>query len=101
MLQRNKDLFETRDKNLGRNDTMIKRNDTGNHQPIKTNPYRTPLKLRDDVDKAIDKMLGAKVIEKSQSPLFCFFRKKIGTKCFCVDYHSLCEINRSNHQHYR
>lgn len=72
MLERNKDLFETRDKNLGRNDTMIMRNDTGNHHPIKTNTYRTSLKHRDDVDKAIDKMLGAKVIEKLRSPLFFF-----------------------------
>lgn len=95
VLERNKDLIETKDKNLDRNDTMIMRNDTGNHHPIKTNSYRTPLKLRDDVDKAIDRMLGAKVIENSRGPL-SFSRKKIGTKGFCVDYRSLSEITRSN-----
>ena len=38
--------------------------DPGSQGPIRKNPYRIPLKKRDEEDKAIDEMLDAKVIER-------------------------------------
>ena len=42
--------------------------DVGNNKPFKTKPYRTPIKSREVVDKAINEMLDANVIKKSRSP---------------------------------
>ena len=42
--------------------------DTGDHNPIKLKPYRPPFTKRPIVDKAIDDMLAANVIQPSRSP---------------------------------
>ena len=41
---------------------------TGDNKPIKLRPYRTPLKSREVIDKAIDEMLEANIIRRSRSP---------------------------------
>ena len=60
--------------------------DTKKNDPIKMRPYRTPLKNREVIDKAIGEMLDA-VIRKSRS-LWSFpvgiVDKKDGSKRFCV-----------------
>ena len=65
MLKRNRDLFVSEDKHLGRTDTVKMRIDTGTHAPIKRRPYRTPLKQRKMVDLAIDEMMQVGIIERS------------------------------------
>ena len=95
LLHRNKDLFAKKDKDLGRTDTVKFRIDTGNHRPIKNRPYRTPLNKREVIDKAIDEMLDAKVIERSRSPWsfpLVVVDKKDGSKRMCVDFRSLNKI---------
>ena len=67
-LKRNRDLFVSDDKNLGRTDTAEMRLDTGTCEPIRKHPYRTPLKQRKMIDSAIDEMMQAGVIERSNSP---------------------------------
>ena len=42
--------------------------DIGDHKPIKFKPYRTHFTKRLIVDKAIDDMLAANVIQPSRSP---------------------------------
>ena len=63
--------------------------DTGNHKPIKLKPYRTPFTKRPIVDKAIDDMLAANVIQPSWSPWsfpIVIVDKKDGSKRFCTDF---------------
>ena len=42
--------------------------DVGNNDPIKTKPYRTPIKNREVIDQAVSEMLDAYVIKRSRSP---------------------------------
>ena len=73
--------------------------DTGNHPPIKIRSYRTPLKKRRVVDRAIDDMLGANIIRRSKSPWsfpIVVVDKKDGTKRFCVDFRQLNKVTKSN-----
>ena len=99
VLKKNRDLFVTRDKDLGRTDTVKMRIDTGDHPPIKKRPYRIPLKQRKIVDQAIDEMLEAKVIERSRSawgfPVI-LVEKKDGTKRFCIDFRALNKISKGS-----
>ena len=42
--------------------------DIGNNVPTKMKPYRTPIKNREVIDKAINEMLHAGVVRRSRSP---------------------------------
>ena len=71
--------------------------DTGTHEPIKRRPYRTPLKQRKMVDLAIDEMMQAGIIERSNSPWgfpIVLVEKKDGTKRFCVDFRALNRVTK-------
>ena len=73
--------------------------DTGKNDPIKMRPYRTPLKNREVIDKAIDEMLDANVIRRSRSPWsfpVVIVDKKDGSKRFCVDFRKLNQISKKN-----
>ena len=65
LLRKNRDLFTNADKYLGVTNTVKMSIDTECHPPIKKAPYRTPLKQIALVDQAIDEMLEAGIIEKS------------------------------------
>lgn len=86
-----------KDSELSHTDTSRMKIDTGNHPPIKLRPYRTPLNNRKVIDEAIDEMLEAKVIERSNSPWsfpVVIVDKKDGSKRFCVDFRKLNAITR-------
>ena len=88
----NRDLFATKDTDLGKTDTIKMKIDTGNHPPIKFKPYRTPLNNRKIVEEAVKDMLDAKIIRKSRSPWafpFVIVQKKDKTKRFCIDFRKL------------
>ena len=92
-------LFATSDLELGQTDTIECKIDTGESKPIKTRPYRIPLQDRHVVDKAIDEMLAAKVISRSQSPWsfgLVVVSKKDGSKRLCVDFRKLNEVTKRN-----
>ena len=99
LIQDNSHLFARSDMDLGRTDTVQCHIDTADHPPIKTRPYRTPLQDREVVSKAIDDMLEAKIIRRSQSPWsfgLVVVGKKDGSKRICVDYRKLNEITKKN-----
>ena len=73
--------------------------DTGNHPQIKLRPYRTPLNNRKLIETAVDEMLEAKIIERSNSPWSfpCILvKKKDGSHRFCADSRQLNKITKSN-----
>ena len=99
LLENNRDLFVSEDRYLGRTKTVEMRIDTGEHEPIKKQPYRTPLKQRKLVDSAIDEMIESGVIERSRSPWgfpIVMVEKKDGSKRFCVDFRALNKISKKN-----
>ena len=68
----------------------------GNNDPIKMRPYRTPMKNREVIDKAIDKMMDADVIRCSKSPWsfpVVIVDNKDGSKGFCVDFRRIKKIS--------
>ena len=73
--------------------------DTGNICPIKLRPYRTPLNNRRVIDDAVDEMIDAKIIQRSQIPWslpVVIVDKKDGSKRFCVDFRKLNQITKKN-----
>ena len=68
LVRYNLDLFAEKDTELGKTHTVKMKIDTGDHKPIKLKPYRTPFTRRPIVDKAIDDMLAANVIQPYRSP---------------------------------
>ena len=98
-LKRHSDIFAFKDSELGHTDTVKMKIDTQGHPPIKLRPYRTPINSREVVDKAVDEMLEAKVIRRSNSPWsfpVVIVDKKDGTKRFCVDFRKLNQITKPN-----
>ena len=60
-------------------------------------PYRTPIKNREVIDKAINEMLDADVIIRSRSPWsfpVVIVDKKDGR--FCVDFRKLNQVTKKN-----
>lgn len=99
LIKKNRDLFAKTDSELGYTDVVKMKIDTGDHEPIKLRPYRTPINNRKIIDKAIDEMLDAGVIEKSRSPWsfpVVIVDKKDGSKRFCVDFRKLNQITKKN-----
>ena len=97
LLKNNEDLFASSDCDLGRADVTTMKIDTNGHPPIKLRPYRVPLRLRSEVDKNINEMLKAKVIQRSKSPWsfpLVVVSKKDGTSRMCVDFRRLNKITR-------
>ena len=71
--------------------------DTGDHQPIRLRPYRTPVHKRGVVGEAVKDMLDAGIIERSKSPWsfpIIIVEKKDGGHRFCVDFRKLNAITK-------
>ena len=100
LITKNVDLFANTDVELSHTHTVGMKIDTGEHPPIKLKPYCTQLNNRKVIDKAIDEMLGANIIERSRSswsfPVVIVDKKKDGSKRFCVDFRKLDKITKSN-----
>ncbi|CAC5399405.1 unnamed protein product [Mytilus coruscus] len=98
LISKNKDIFATKDSELGHTDTVKMEIETGNHPPIKLKPYRTPLHKRQIVDQAIDEMLDAGVIRRSKSAWsapIVVVKKKDNTHRFCTDFRQINKITKS------
>ena len=99
LILQNQDLFENKDSELGHTDTVKMHIDVGNNHPIKIRPYRTAIKNREVIDKAVDEMLDADVIRRSRSPWsfpVAIVDKEDGSKCFCVGFRKLNQITKKN-----
>ena len=95
----NAHLFASSDLDLGQTQTVACNEETGDHDPIKMRPYIIPLQDRQIVDKVIDEMLEAGVIQRSQSPWsfsLVVVSIKDGSKRLCVDFRNLNEITEKN-----
>ena len=89
-----KDLFATSDQDLGRTNIVRHKINTGSNIPVKQ-PRRTPIAMREEVDKHIDEMLQKKVIEPADGPWssgIVLVKKKDGSTRFCVDYRRLNDL---------
>ena len=99
LILKNKNLFASKDSELGHTDTVKMKIDTGSTKPIKLRPYRTPIKNREVIDKAVDEMLDADVVRRSNSPWsfpVVIVDKKDGTKRFCIDFRKLNQVTKKN-----
>ncbi len=98
LIEQNADLFATSDLDLGKTETTSMRINTGNHPPVRLKPYRTALRQKDVVEKAVDEMLAADIITPSKSPWsfpVVVVEKKDGSKRFCVDFRQLNQISKN------
>ena len=62
-------------------------------------PYHTPLNYREVIDKALEEMIEAKVIRRSNSPWsfpVVIVDKKDGSKRLCVDFRKLNQVIMKN-----
>ena len=99
LITKNIDLFANTDVELSHTDTVRMKIDTSEHPPINLKPYHTQLNNRKVIDKAIDEMLGANIIERSRSSWsfsVVIVDKNDGSKRFCVDFRKLNKITKSN-----
>lgn len=95
LLKRNRDLFASEDKDLGRTDTVEMHINTGTHEPIERRQYHTQLKERKMVDSVVDEMMLVGVVERSNSlwgfPIALMKKKDV---IFCVDFRGLNKIRK-------
>ncbi len=73
--------------------------DTEGVRPIRQAPRRLAYAIRDEVKKEVDKLLGLRVVQESNSPWsspIVAMRKKDGTLHLCVDYHKLNDVTRKD-----
>ena len=99
LVLQNQDLFANKDSELGHTKTVKMQVDVGNNEPIKMRPYRTSIKTREVIDKAVDEMLDADVIRRSRSPWsfpVVIVDKKECSKRFCVDFRRLNKVTKKN-----
>ena len=98
-LRLNFDFFAQKDTDVGQTDTVTMSIDTGYHELIKLRLYRVALNNRKLIYRAIDEMLEAKIIERSNSPwsfLCLLISKKDSSHWFCVDFRKLNQVTKSN-----
>lgn len=96
---KNQDLFASKDSDLGHTDTVKMKIDTGDNDPIKLRPYRTPMHNRKIIEQTVNEMLDANIIKRSRSPWsfpVVIVDKKDNSKRFCVDFRKLNKITKKN-----
>ena len=92
LLQEYEDVFSKGDNDIGRTTMMYHSIHTTCPAPIRQQPRRPPMGMKDEIDKQIHEMLEKGIITPSSSPWsspVVLVDKKDGTKRFCVDYRLL------------
>ena len=88
-------VVAVRDEPPGRISTHPFRIDTGDHKPIKSKQYRTPVAYQNAVENEVNKLLDQGIIRESDSPwsspVVCV-KKKDGSLRLCIDYRKLNKI---------
>ena len=85
-------VFSRSATDLGRNDFLPHRINTGTHSPIKQPLRRYPYAYSTEIEKSVQELLAAKVIEPTASPWssnVLLVKKKDGSLRFCLDYRKL------------
>ena len=92
-------IFNSPDGKLGCTNLTSHKIDTGNHKPIKLPPRRIPLHQQELVDKELEKMEAAGIIEDCDSE-WCsslvIVKKKDNSLRLCVDYRKLNEVTQKS-----
>jgi len=97
LLIAHKDVFAKSPTDIGFCDVLEHDIDTGDATPIRQPPRRPPLASGTAEDDLINEMLGADVIEASDSPWaspVCLAKKPDGSYRFCVDYRRVNAVSR-------
>ena len=83
------DVFALDDTELGCTNLVEHTIDTGDHAPIRQQPYRTPVVRRQQMDEMVTAMQKQGIVEPSSSPWaspVILVPKKDGSLRFCIDY---------------
>ena len=92
-------MFALSDEELGRTDVVKHVIDTGDHSPIRRQPYRVPVVYREKISQMIAEMQDQGVIRPSLSPWaspVVLVPKKDGKLRFCMDYRRLNAITKKD-----
>ena len=93
------DVFALDNSELGCTSLVKHTIDTGDHPPIKQQPYRTPMIYQEKITEMIDGMQAQGVVRPSSSPWaspVVLVPKKDRTARFCIDYRRLNAISRKD-----
>ena len=89
------DVFALSDAELGCTDLVEHQIITGNHAPIRQQPYRTPVIRRQKMNEMVAAMQAQGIVEPSSSPWaspVVIVPKKDGSLRFCIDYRRLNSV---------
>ena len=93
------DVFALDNSELGGTNLVKHTIDTGDSQPIKQQPYRTPMIYREQMAEMIEDMQAQGIVQPSSSPWaspVVLVPKKDGTVRFCIDYRRLNAVSRKD-----
>ena len=93
------DVFALESSELGCTDCVQHVIETGDHPPIKQQPYRTPVVHREKIAKLVEEMQKQEIIQPSSSPWaspVVLVPKKDGTDRFCIDHRRLNAVTRKD-----
>ena len=92
LIKKSTDIFALNDSELSCTSVVTHKIDTGDHSPVKQQPYRTPMVYRDKIAQMVTEMQERGIVEPSSSPWaspVVLVPKKDGSLCFCVDFRHL------------
>ena len=81
--------------NPGRTEAMTMSIRTGDHEPVRSHPYRIPPRWKDEVKEQVDQLLRLGIIKPSESPWsssVVTVRKKDGGVRICIDFRAVNSI---------
>ena len=99
ILSEYRDLFASKDAELGSTGLIKHSIDTENRGPIRLRPYRTARRHKEEIDRQINDMMKSNVIRPSTSPWAApvvLVEKKNGEQRFCIDYRKLNQITKKD-----
>ena len=95
LLLKNSDAFASSKNDLGYTDIIMHQINTENALPIKQNPRRVPLSLRQEVNDEIQRMMDNQIIRPSVSPWsspIVVVRKRDNSIRLCIDFRRVNDL---------